>query len=121
MRAARVVTEHSELIHNTDLVQSVAVALIKNELFEKVSMITFYSQIVDNRSNFQAGELFEKTKDFDRALECYRKGKALNKAIELARYQFPEQVVKLEEEWGDIMVQQKQMDAAINHYIGAPF
>uniref|UniRef100_A0A914XG62 Anaphase-promoting complex subunit 4-like WD40 domain-containing protein n=1 Tax=Plectus sambesii TaxID=2011161 RepID=A0A914XG62_9BILA len=99
VRAARVVTEHSELLQNTDLVQSIAVALIKNELFEK------------------AGELFEKTKDFDRALECYRRGKALNKAIELARYSFPEQVVKLEEEWGDMLVQQKQMDAAINHFI----
>lgn len=39
-------------------------------------------------------------------------------AIELARYAFPQEVVKLEEEWGDNLAQQKQMDAAINHYIG---
>lgn len=45
----------------------------------------------------------------------------MNKAIELARYSFPEQVVKLEEEWGDMLVQQKQMDPAINHYIGLLF
>jgi hypothetical protein len=37
----------------------------------------------------------------------------------LARFAYPEQVVKLEEEWGDALVQQKQMDAAINHFIGS--
>jgi intraflagellar transport protein 172 len=38
VRAARVVTEHNEFLNNTDLVQSVAVTLIKNELFEKVDI-----------------------------------------------------------------------------------
>ena len=37
--------------------------------------------------------------------------------MELARYAFPAEVVKLEEEWGDYLVAQKQLDAAINHYI----
>ena len=40
-------------------------------------------------------------------------------AVELARYAFPADVVKLEEEWGDHLVSQKQLDAAINHYIEA--
>lgn len=40
-------------------------------------------------------------------------------AVELARAAFPADVVKLEEAWGDYLVQQKQMDAAINHYIEA--
>lgn len=31
----------------------------------------------------------------------------------------PEQVVSLEEEWGDYLVEHKQMDAAISHYIEA--
>ena len=39
--------------------------------------------------------------------------------MELARYAFPAEVVKLEEEWGDYLVSQKQLDAAINHYIEA--
>lgn len=39
--------------------------------------------------------------------------------MELARVAFPTYVVKLEEEWGDYLVQQRQMDAAINHYIEA--
>ena len=38
-------------------------------------------------------------------------------AVELSRYAFPQDVVKLEEEWGDFLVSQKQLDAAINHFI----
>lgn len=40
-------------------------------------------------------------------------------AVDLARIAFPAEVVKLEEVWGDYLVQQKQLDAAINHYIEA--
>ena len=40
-------------------------------------------------------------------------------AVDLARHAFPQDVVKLEEEWGDYLVQQKQLDAAINHFIEA--
>lgn len=39
--------------------------------------------------------------------------------MELARAAFPTEVVRLEESWGDYLVQQKQMDAAINHFIEA--
>ena len=39
--------------------------------------------------------------------------------MELARYAFPQDVVKLEEAWGDYMVGQKQLDGAINHFIEA--
>lgn len=39
--------------------------------------------------------------------------------MKLARNSFPAEVVKLEEAWGDYLVQQKQMDAAINHFIEA--
>ena len=42
-------------------------------------------------------------------------------AVELARLAFPAKVVKLEEDWGDCLVQQKQMDAAINHFIEAGY
>lgn len=41
--------------------------------------------------------------------------------MELARLTFPAEVVKLEEAWGDYLVQQKQMDAAINHFIEAGY
>lgn len=42
-------------------------------------------------------------------------------AVELARLAFPVEVVRLEEAWGDHLVQQKQLDAAINHYIEARY
>lgn len=40
-------------------------------------------------------------------------------AVEFARVAFPSEVVKLEEAWGDYLIQQKRMDAAVNHYIEA--
>lgn len=39
--------------------------------------------------------------------------------MELARHAFPDEVVNLEEEWGDHLADNKQLDAAINHYIEA--
>jgi len=42
-------------------------------------------------------------------------------AVELSRHAFPQDVVKLEEEWGDHLVGQKQLDAAINHFIEAGY
>ncbi|XP_078195076.1 intraflagellar transport protein 172 homolog isoform X3 [Callithrix jacchus] len=67
----------------------------------------------------KAGDLFEKIHNPQQALECYRKGNAFMKAVELARLAFPVELVKLEEAWGDHLVQQKQLDAATNHYIEA--
>ena len=39
--------------------------------------------------------------------------------MELARREFPGEVVHLEEEWGNHLAENKQLDAAINHYIEA--
>ncbi|VDK57787.1 unnamed protein product [Anisakis simplex] len=97
--AARVLLSSQQLLQNEDLVQKVAVTLVRSELFEK------------------AGELFEKTKDFDRALECFCKGKCFAKAIQLARTSFPERVVPLEEQWGDSLVKEGNYEAAINHFL----
>ncbi|XP_012868986.1 PREDICTED: intraflagellar transport protein 172 homolog [Dipodomys ordii] len=100
-KAARLVLTREELLANTELVEHITTALIKGELYER------------------AGDLFEKIRNPQRALECYCKGNAFMKAVELARLAFPVEVVKLEEAWGDHLVQQKQLDAAINHYIEA--
>nr|XP_020664000.1 intraflagellar transport protein 172 homolog [Pogona vitticeps] len=100
-KAAQLAMGREELLSNTDLVNRIATALVRGDLFE------------------QAGELFEKIRNPQRALECYRKGSSFLKAVELARVAFPAEVVKLEESWGDHLVQQKQLDAAINHYIEA--
>ncbi|XP_074640366.1 intraflagellar transport protein 172 homolog [Tubulanus polymorphus] len=100
-RAARVATSHEELMNNSELINRVASALLKGEFYER------------------AGDLFEKIRNSARAMECYRKGKAYRRAVEMARYAFPADVVKLEEEWGDFLVSSKQLDAAINHFIEA--
>uniref|UniRef100_A0AAY4EJK5 Intraflagellar transport 172 n=1 Tax=Denticeps clupeoides TaxID=299321 RepID=A0AAY4EJK5_9TELE len=100
-KAARLAMSTDELVSNGDIINRIASALIKGEFYER------------------AGDLFEKIRNNQRALDCYRKGNAFRKAVELARVTFPADVVKLEEAWGDYLVQQKQMDAAINHYIEA--
>ncbi|MBN3302921.1 IF172 protein, partial [Amia calva] len=100
-KAARLVMSREELIANSETVNRIASALIKGEFYER------------------AGDLFEKNRNYQRALDCYRKEFAFRKAVELARFAFPADVVKLEEAWGDYLVQQKQLDAAINHYIEA--
>ncbi|XP_060552918.1 intraflagellar transport protein 172 homolog [Ruditapes philippinarum] len=100
-RAARLATSRDELMSNTDLISRIASALIKGELYER------------------AGDMYEKIRDYTQAMGCFKKGKAYRRAVELARYAFPQDVVKLEEEWGDYLVTQKQLDAAINHFIEA--
>lgn len=163
VRAARVITTHPHLAENQELVQSIAMTLIKAQLYVQVCLILIWDLQLDRwilkldetiaellwfvllvqsvaweicgkngirsvakpfqrvslfKHQFQAGELFEKTKDFQRALRCYEEGKAFNKAVELSRMAFPEEVIRLEEAWGDNLVAEKQVDAAINHYIG---
>lgn len=100
-KAAWLAMSKDELLSSQDIVSRITAALIKGEFYER------------------AGDLFERTRNNQRALECYRKGNAFKKAVDLARVAFPAEVVKLEEVWGDYLVQQKQMDAAINHYIEA--
>ncbi|XP_037749516.1 LOW QUALITY PROTEIN: intraflagellar transport protein 172 homolog [Chelonia mydas] len=100
-RAARLAMARDQLLANGDVINRITTALIKGELYE------------------QAGDLFETIRNPQKALECYRKGCAFLKAVELARVAFPAEVLKLEEAWGDHLVQQKQLDAAINHYIEA--
>ncbi|XP_074541957.1 intraflagellar transport protein 172 homolog [Halichoeres trimaculatus] len=100
-KAARLAISRPEIYNNSDTVSRIAASLIKEEFYER------------------AGDLYEKIRNNQKALECYIKGGAFRKAVELARLASPADVVKLEEAWGDYLVQQKQMDAAINHFIEA--
>lgn len=70
------------------------------------------------------GRHFEKTGEFlyelgrhKQALDAYVKGQCYHRAVELARREFPGQVVGLEEEWGDHLYGLQQFDAACAHFI----
>ncbi|KAJ3253804.1 hypothetical protein HK103_005291 [Boothiomyces macroporosus] len=99
-KAAQVLIQNS-LFNNVELAERVAGALYKGGIFEK------------------AGELYERLGGNERALDSYKKGKAFRPAVDLCRVLYPSEVVKLEEQWGDYLMTQKQTDGAINHYIEA--
>merc|ERR1719181_504699 len=84
------------------------------ELLQKV-----VSGLQSSGMHDRAGELYERMGLVNPAMDAYRKGHAYRQAIELAKQQQPALVVRLEEEWGDWLVSQRQVDAAINHYIEA--
>ncbi|CEM08051.1 unnamed protein product [Vitrella brassicaformis CCMP3155] len=99
-KAAMVVNRHSAS-YSPELLQRIASALTASGMHDK------------------AGEVFEKLGMINPAMDSYRKGHAFRKAVELAKASFPGLVVTLEEEWGDWLVTQKQVDAAIQHFIEA--
>lgn len=84
------------------------------EITERIASALFQSSLYE-----QAGQLYEQINSNQKALDAYRRGKAFRPAIELCRVVDPEQVVKLEELWGDHLCSQRQMDTAISHYIEA--
>ena len=63
--------------------------------------------------------MYEKLGNNERAFNASRKGKAFRAAVEISRTAFPQEVINLEEQWGDYLVSIKQVEAAINHYIEA--
>lgn len=67
----------------------------------------------------KAGDLYVQVRSFQQAMEAYRAGGVFRRAIELARTAYPNEVVTLEEQWGDQLSSQKQFNAAITHYIEA--
>uniref|UniRef100_A0A914YF32 ELP1 TPR domain-containing protein n=1 Tax=Panagrolaimus superbus TaxID=310955 RepID=A0A914YF32_9BILA len=98
--AAKILLKNERLCSDESLVEKIGLVLVQNEIFD------------------MAGELFETSKQFQRSLECYRRGKSFNKAIQVARFSFPEEVVKLEEEWGDDLYSSGKYEAAISHFLG---
>ncbi|XP_050690071.1 intraflagellar transport protein 172 homolog [Eriocheir sinensis] len=100
-KASRLATSVTELREDPELIARIASALLRADLFE------------------QAGDLYEKVGQPQKALESYRKGQAYPRAVELARHIFPAEVVQLEEEWGNQLMSNKQADAAISHFIEA--
>ena len=84
----------------------------QKELGERVANSLFKSGFYE-----KSGELFQKMSLFDKALDAFKKGNAFRAAVDLARIHYPQEVVKLEEQWGDYLVSIKQLDSSINHFI----
>lgn len=51
------------------------------------------------------------------ALEYFKKAKQFDRAVQLAKENFPQMVVDLEEEWGNCAFAARQFDEACHHYI----
>lgn len=99
-RAANVVTSY-DLKPETPLLEAIAAALFKAQVYEK------------------AGDFFQTLKMGDRAIDAYKQGRIYSRAVEFAREKMPDKVAELEEDWGDYLVSQNNVDHAINHYIEA--
>jgi len=84
------------------------------EILEKIANVLQTSDLHE-----KAGEFFEKLGETQKALQSYVAGNGFRKAVDLARRTSPQMVQKLEEQWGDYLVSQKQMDASINHFMEA--
>eukprot|EP01038_Epipyxis_sp_PR26KG_P006699 gene6699-9188_t len=91
-----------------------------NDIQQPVQLIDQVANAL-TRANMhdRAGEFYERLNELQRALDSYIRGNAFKRATELARKCFPSRVVELQEQWGDYLVNQKQVDMAINHYIEA--
>ncbi|CAD7963993.1 unnamed protein product [Amoebophrya sp. A25] len=100
-KAAALVERYSNFNYTQELLQRIATALETSGVSQK------------------AGALYERMGMLDKAMAAYIQGHAYRQAVELAKQNQPGLVVRLEEEWGDYLVSQKQMDSALNHYIEA--
>ena len=85
--------------YDPGVLDSICAALTKASLHEK------------------AGDLYQHLRRYGDAKDAFRVAHSYRKAVDLARREFPAEVILIEEEWGDWLMSQKQMDAAINHYI----
>ena len=99
-KAAQVVIKRN-LYQNKELAEKVTKSLVKSRLFEK------------------AGELYELLEDDKRALETYKEGNHFKQALAISRKIAPDQIVILEEKWGDYLLDQKKTEQSINHFIEA--
>ena len=90
------------------------------ETFQKELLETIAGQLFASGMYEKAGAFFERLDDPRRAMDCYRKGQAYGRAVELSRRCFQgRDVVELEQAWGDYLVACKNPDAAINHFTEA--
>ncbi|KAK7194890.1 intraflagellar transport protein 172 [Novymonas esmeraldas] len=83
----------------------------EQQLLEAIAAALFRAQVFE-----AAGDFFDRLHMTERAIDAYKRGHAFSRAVEYAKVAAPQQVVALEEAWGDYLVSQKHVDQAINHY-----
>jgi intraflagellar transport protein 172 len=84
-----------------DIVKKVTKQLQESEMFEVIA------------------ELREHYNDNPNAISFYIKAGVYHKALEIAKKSSPEQIITIEEKWGDHLMSQNQKESAVNHFIEA--
>uniref|UniRef100_A0A0X3PJC6 Intraflagellar transport protein 172 homolog n=1 Tax=Schistocephalus solidus TaxID=70667 RepID=A0A0X3PJC6_SCHSO len=100
-KAASLALSDATLSEDRDVLEQIAHSLVQAGRHEK------------------AGDMYQRLKQLDAAMRCYRAGGAYQRALDLARSTFPSDVVRLEEEWGNHLVCLGQLDSAMHHFIEA--
>lgn len=67
----------------------------------------------------KAGEFYEQMENEQQALNAYVKGNVFKKAVQLAKAKDAKLVKQLEEKWANYLVENKETESAINHYVEA--
>ena len=99
-KAAQAILKYN-LVGDAALCDNVCAALVKSSLFEL------------------CGDVYMGRRMAAKALDTYRRGACFVKAVGVCRQAFPQQVVAVEEEWGDSLLAERQYESAITHYIEA--
>lgn len=82
---------------------------------ERIKQVT--DALVDGDLVEQAGWFQEELGNTQVAYDYYQQAKNFPKAMKLARVNYPDRVIELEEAWGDYLVSRNQLDAAVGHFI----
>ena len=69
--------------------------------------------------NKQSGELFEEMGQHQNAIDSYRKSKCFSNAILIAKKNNINITNELEEEWGEFLLEKKEYENAISHFLEA--
>jgi len=76
-------------------------------------------QLQENEMWEVIAELNEHYGDTAKAISFFIKAGVFHKALEIAKKSSPEEIIKIEEKWGDFLMSQNQKESAVNHFIEA--
>lgn len=90
-------------------------------MFSPTLTESILKDLKDSAFHMEAGQFYEKVmSDKSAALDCYIKAKSFEQAIELARKEFPDEVVNLESKFGEyLLTEARDPGSAVSHLIEA--